>query len=41
MDKYAWYVIVVYVVTFGLLLAYLAWMWLRLRAARQDDRGRA
>ncbi|WP_295818432.1 hypothetical protein [uncultured Deinococcus sp.] len=40
MDKYAAYVIVVYVVTFGLLAAYLAWMWLRLRTGTPDDRSR-
>lgn len=38
MDKYAGYVVVVYVVTFVLLGAYLAWMWLRLRALREEDR---
>ena len=36
MDKYAAYVVVVYVVTFVLLAAYLAWMWLRLRANREE-----
>ncbi|WP_255578407.1 hypothetical protein [Deinococcus sp. KSM4-11] len=35
MDKYAAYVIVVYVVTFGLLLAYLVWMWWRLRSMHE------
>ncbi|GAA5532698.1 heme exporter protein CcmD [Deinococcus metallilatus] len=38
MDKYAGYVIVVYVVTFVLLGGYLAWMWLRLRGLREEDR---
>ena len=38
MDKYAAYVIVVYLVTFVLLAAYLAWMWLRLRAVREEKR---
>ncbi|MBI0445478.1 MULTISPECIES: heme exporter protein CcmD [Deinococcus] len=38
MDKYAGYVIVVYVVTFLLLAAYLAWMWLRLRELREEER---
>lgn len=36
MDKYAGYVAVVYVVTFGLLLGYLAWMWWRLQKVRED-----
>lgn len=36
MDKYAGYVIVVYVVTLGLLFGYLAWMWLRLRALKDE-----
>lgn len=36
MDKYAAYVIVVYVVTFVLLAAYLGWMWIRLRAGRKE-----
>lgn len=38
MDKYAAYVIVVYLVTFVLLAAYLGWMWLRLRAVRKEER---
>ncbi|GAA5512973.1 hypothetical protein Dcar01_01697 [Deinococcus carri] len=38
MDKYAGYVVVVYVVTFVLLGAYLAWMWLKLRTLREEDR---
>ena len=38
MDKYSAYVIVVYAVTFVLLLAYLVWMALRLRALREEDR---
>ncbi|WP_156372677.1 hypothetical protein [Deinococcus sp. Leaf326] len=37
MDKYSVYVIVVYVVTLGLLFGYLAWMWLRLRALRNES----
>ncbi|WP_169331007.1 hypothetical protein [Deinococcus gobiensis] len=36
MDKYSGYVIVVYVVTLGLLFGYLAWMWLRLRAVKNE-----
>ena len=36
MDKYAAYVIVVYVVTLLLLGAYLVWMWARLRANREE-----
>lgn len=38
MDKYTGYVVVVYVVTFALLGAYLAWMWWRLRALRKEER---
>ncbi|SMB92603.1 hypothetical protein SAMN00790413_01654 [Deinococcus hopiensis KR-140] len=38
MDKYSGYVLVVYVVTFALLLGYLAWMWLRLRRTSEEDR---
>lgn len=38
MDKYSGYVIVVYVVTLVLLAAYLGWIWLRLRAGREEDR---
>ncbi|WP_019585764.1 heme exporter protein CcmD [Deinococcus apachensis] len=38
MDKYAAYVIVVYVVTFVLLAAYLVWMWWKLRAVREEER---
>jgi len=37
-DKYTAYVVVVYVVTFVLLAAYLAWIWLRLRALRDEER---
>ncbi len=37
MDKYSGYVVVVYVVTVALLLGYLAWLWLRLRAVRQEE----
>jgi len=36
-DKYTAYVVVVYVVTFVLLAAYLAWIWLRLRALRDEE----
>lgn len=36
MDKYAVYVIVVYVVTLILLGVYLSWLWLRLRAVRDE-----
>lgn len=36
MDKYAAYVIVVYVVTFVLLAAYLGWMWWKLRGNRKE-----
>lgn len=38
MDKYTGYVVVVYLVTFVLLAAYLAWVWLRLRALREEER---
>ncbi len=34
MDKYSGYVVIVYAVTLALLLGYLAWMWLRLRAVQ-------
>lgn len=37
-DKYTGYVVVVYAVTFVLLGAYLVWMWLRLRAVREEER---
>ncbi|WP_216328738.1 heme exporter protein CcmD [Deinococcus aestuarii] len=37
MDKYAAYVIVVYVVTLLLLGAYLVWMWARLRMNREEE----
>lgn len=37
MDKYSVYVIVTYVVTLGLLLAYLAWMWARLKAVKDEQ----
>ncbi|GGM04845.1 heme exporter protein CcmD [Deinococcus aerophilus] len=40
MDKYSVYVIVVYAVTFVLLLGYLLWVWARLRAVR-DEPGEA
>ena len=36
MDKYSGYVIITYVVTLGLLVAYLVWMWLRLRALKNE-----
>lgn len=36
MDKYAAYVIVVYVVTLLLLATYLVWMWARLRTNREE-----
>lgn len=39
MDKYAGYVIVVYIVTLGLLFGYLAWLWLRLRAVKDIEGG--
>ncbi|WP_081908945.1 heme exporter protein CcmD [Deinococcus sp. YIM 77859] len=38
MDKYSGYVVIVYVVTFVLLAAYLAWIGLRLRALREEER---
>lgn len=38
MDKYTGYVVVVYAVTFVLLLGYLVWMWLRLRRVQQEER---
>ncbi|WP_291430992.1 hypothetical protein [Deinococcus sp.] len=41
MDKYTAYVVVVYVVTFVLLVGYLAWIWLRLRATRDEAAGGA
>ena len=37
-DKYTGYVVVVYVVTLLLLAAYLAWMWWKLRAVRDEER---
>ncbi|GGL70036.1 hypothetical protein GCM10010840_05080 [Deinococcus aerolatus] len=40
MDKYSAYVIIVYAVTFVLLLSYLVWMWARLRAVK-DETGEA
>lgn len=36
MDKYSVYVIVVYAVTFVLLLGYLVWVWARLRAVKDE-----
>ena len=39
MDKYATYVIVVYAVTFVILVGYLGWMWLRLRGVKDDQPG--
>ncbi|CAM3430715.1 heme exporter protein CcmD [Deinococcus saxicola] len=36
MDKYSVYVIVVYGVTFVLLLGYLVWLWARLRAVKDE-----
>lgn len=36
MDKYTAYVVIVYVVTFALLVGYLGWMWWRLRALRDE-----
>lgn len=36
MDKYSVYVIVVYAVTFALLLGYLVWLWMRLRAVKHE-----
>lgn len=39
MGKYAAYVIVVYVVTFVILVGYLGWMWLRLRALKDSQPG--
>ncbi|MPY65521.1 heme exporter protein CcmD [Deinococcus sp. SDU3-2] len=40
MDKYTGYVVVVYVVTFLLLVGYLAWMWWRLRQVRDEGERR-
>lgn len=37
MDKYAVYVIVVYVVTFGVLAAYLGYLFRRLRQERERE----
>ena len=37
MDKYSGYIIIVYAVTLALLLGYLAWMALRLRALRGEQ----
>lgn len=37
MDKYSGYVIVVYVVTLGLLLGYLAWIALRLKRVQAEE----
>ena len=39
MDKYSGYVIITYVVTLGLLVAYLVWMWLRLKALKNENEG--
>lgn len=35
MDKYSGYVLITYLVTFIILVGYLAWVWWRLR---QEDR---
>lgn len=37
MDKFSGYVIVSYVVTFGVLLGYLGWMWWRLHQEQQEQ----
>lgn len=37
MDKFAGYVVVVYAVTLLLLLAYLAWIWLRLKNIDREN----
>ncbi|GHF98152.1 hypothetical protein GCM10017783_07680 [Deinococcus piscis] len=39
-PEYVTYVVIVYAVTFGLLAAYLLWLWQRLRAERQWARER-
>ena len=39
MDKYSGYVVVVYAVTLVLLLGYLAWMWVRLKAVQGEAEG--
>ncbi|MCP2013688.1 heme exporter protein CcmD [Deinococcus sp. HSC-46F16] len=40
MDKYTGYVVVVYAVTFLLLVGYLTWMWWRLRQVRDEGEQR-
>ena len=40
MDKYTAYVVVVYAVTFLLLVGYLGWMWWRLRQVRDEGERR-
>ena len=40
MDKYTGYVVVVYVVTFLLLVGYLGWMWWRLRQVQGEEERR-
>lgn len=40
MDKYTGYVVVVYAVTFLLLVGYLAWMWWRLRQVQNEEERR-
>ncbi|WP_221090592.1 heme exporter protein CcmD [Deinococcus aquaedulcis] len=37
MDKYAWYVIVTYAASFGVLAGYLLWLWRRLSTLRGED----
>ncbi|WP_293914652.1 heme exporter protein CcmD [Deinococcus sp.] len=39
MDKYSGYVIVIYVVTFVILVGYLAWVGWRLSQIRREDEG--
>ncbi|MBZ9712776.1 heme exporter protein CcmD [Deinococcus multiflagellatus] len=41
MDKYAWYVIVTYAASFGVLAGYLLWIWRRLKATGSQDAGDA
>jgi hypothetical protein len=40
-DKYFWYVLLSYLATFSVLIGYLVWMWVRLRAVRGEDASEA
>lgn len=39
MDKFSGYVIWTYLVTFGVLVIYLGWLWWRLRQEQADQGG--